>query len=83
MIALGCYSRTENGKEIIITVYQKYYLRADENITATISIDNFEGKTCVHVIAGGGDDMFFRADCFASSTFEDLIHEALTLYETA
>jgi len=67
-----------DGKEIILIVFEKYYMRSNNRATLTFLADNLEGKTKVHLAAGGGSEgMIFRFDWGASSSFGELAEKAL------
>ncbi len=70
-----------NGTEVIIQVYEKFYLRAENRLTLTIIIDNVTGKTHIHAISGGGGELF-RCDGGASDDFEQSIYDAIYKYIT-
>ena len=68
-----------HGGTCIVRVYEKYYFRAYARLTATVTVDDFEGKTRVHTVVGGGAGMI-RGDFGASSSFSDTVYEALSPY---
>ena len=43
-----------NGKEIIMVLFEKYYMRSGNRATLTFLADNLEEHTRVHLSAGGG-----------------------------
>ena len=45
-----------NGKEIIMVLFEKYYMRAGNRATLTFLADNLEEHTRVHLSAGGDAD---------------------------
>ena len=49
-------------------------------MTLTITIDDFEGKTHIHAIGGGGGEGLFRWDAGAAESFEDCIYDAIYKY---
>lgn len=67
-----------DGKEIIMILFEKYYMRSNNRATLTFLADNLEGKTKVHLSAGGGGEgMIFRFDWGASASFGELAKSAL------
>ena len=70
-----------NGAEVIVQIYEKYYLRAENRLTLTIVIDNASGRTHIHAMSGGGGELF-RCDGGASDDFEQSIYDAIYQYIT-
>lgn len=67
-----------DGKEIIMILFEKFYWRSNNRATLTFLADNLEGKTKVHLSAGGGSEgMIFRFDWGASASFGELAKSAL------
>ena len=53
-----------------VMVFEKYYYRVSNRLTLTGAIDNFESRTRVHCVTGGGGQrVSFRFDCGSSSSF--------------
>lgn len=65
----------ENTGSFVQLVYEKYYMRAGNRLTLTVSLDDFTGKTRVHCVSGGGGESLF--DLSASDSFSDVIKSAL------
>ena len=61
-------------------VYEKHYYRAGNRLTLTVIIDDFDGKTRVHSIGGGGGEGLFRFDWGASKSFSNAVYDALSPY---
>lgn len=66
-----------DGKAVIVQVYEKHYYRAGNRLTLTVVIDNIDNMTHIHVIGGGGGQGLFRFDWGASESFEDCAYNAL------
>lgn len=67
-----------DGKEIIMILFEKYYMRSKNRATLTFLADNLEGKTKVHLSAGGGSEgVIFRFDWGAGASFNELAKSAL------
>lgn len=66
----------------IVEVYEKHYYRAGNRLTLTVTIENMSGHTHVHSIGGGGGEGLFRFDWGAAESFEGVISDALSPYET-
>ncbi len=71
---------TDNGKMVIVQVYEKHYYRAGNRLTLTVVIDNLSGRTHIHAIGGGGGEGLFRWDAGAAESFEDCIYDAIYKY---
>ncbi len=71
---------TDNGKTVIVQIYEKHYYRAGNRLTLTVVIDNLSGRTHIHAIGGGGGQGLFRIDYGASESFEDCIYDAIYKY---
>ncbi len=69
-----------DGKAVIVQVYEKHYYRAGNRLTLTVVIDNIDDKTHIHVTGGGGGEGFFRFDWGASESFEGCAYNALNKY---
>ena len=69
-----------DGKTVIVQVYEKHYYRAGNRLTLTVVIDNIDDKTHIHVTGGGGGQGFFRFDWGASESFENCAYNALNKY---
>ncbi|MGM9916001.1 DUF6054 family protein [Anaerotignum sp.] len=76
------YKRTlPNGKEIVMLLFEKYYMRSGNRATLTVLADNLEETTKVHLSAGGGSEgMLFRFDWGAGASFAQLAQDALQEY---
>jgi len=70
----------ENGCSCIVVVYEKYYYRAGNRLTLTVSIDNMENKTRVHAVGGGGGEGLFRFDWGAGENFTNAPADILKNY---
>lgn len=67
-----------DGKEIVLILFEKFYMRSGNRATLTFLADNLEGKTKVHLSAGGGGQgMFIRFDWGAGDSFTTLAMDAL------
>lgn len=68
---------SKNGARITVLVYEKHYYRAGNRLTLTVTVDNLEGKTRVHSIAGGGGEGLFKFDWGAAESFSSAVTNAL------
>ena len=70
-----------DGKEIIMVLFEKYYMRAGNRATLTFLADNLEEHTRVHLSAGGGSEgVIFRFDWGAGASFSASARDALAEY---
>ncbi len=75
------YKRTlPDGKEIVMILFEKFYMRSSNRATLTFLADNLEEKTKVHLSGGGSGGMFFRFDWGAGASFAELAVNALKEY---
>ena len=54
--------------------------RAGNRLTLTVTVDNLQGPTRIHLVSGGGGEGLFRFDWGASKSFESSILEVLGPY---
>lgn len=70
-----------DGKEIIMVLFEKYYMRSSNRATLTFLADNLEEHTRVHLSAGGGSQgWIFRFDWGAGASFSTSARDALAEY---
>jgi len=72
--------RSSDNKKCVMMIFEKHYYRAGNRLTLTVLIDDLEGYTRVHYIAGGGGEGLFRFDWGAAESFEEVVYEALRKY---
>lgn len=78
---IDSYTRdAQNGTSVTTLVFDKHYYRVGNRLTLTITIDDFEGKTHIHAVGGGGGEALFRWDAGAAESFEDCIYDAIYKY---
>ena len=69
------------GRRVVVSIYERYYIRAGNRLTVTLTMDNFTGKTRVHWRSGGGSDsVLFNFDWGAADHFDGLIKKTLSPY---
>jgi len=65
--------RERDGKQCILLVYEKYFMRNSSRATLTVMLDNLDGITTVHAVgSGGGQNALFNFDWGAK---DDLIYQ--------
>ena len=71
--------QTEQG-EVVMRLFEKYYMRSSNRATLTFLASNLDGVTHVHLAAGGGGQgMIFRFD-WGAGDFVELAEDALRQY---
>lgn len=70
--------RLPDGRESVFLLLEKYYLRVGNRAALAFLADDFEGKTKVHLSAGGcGQGLFSDGDFGAGAHFATLIKNVL------
>ena len=73
--------QTEQGTEIVMRLFEKYYMRVGNRATLTVLANNIDGVTNVHLVAGGSSNgVLFRFDWGACDDFVELAQSALQEY---
>lgn len=73
--------QTEHGTEVVMRLFEKYYMRVGNRATLTVLANNIEGVTTVHLVAGGSSSsVLFRFDWGACEDFAKLAQSALKEY---
>ena len=70
-----------NGKRCTVLVYEKYFYRVKNYVTLTIVLDEFDGKTRVHIASGGGGNGLLNLDWGASESFASEVLDELAKYK--
>lgn len=76
---IDTYTLDSESSQCRVMVYEKHFLRVSNRLTLTVVIDNFDGKTRVHCVSGGGGDAL-RFDWGASDRFAGVVEKALSAY---
>ena len=78
----GSYgNRSPEGREAIMLVFEKYFMRNSSRASLSVMIDDLKGYTTVHAVGSGGGQMtLFKFDWGASENFENLVEQALRSY---
>ncbi len=80
MTLLSEYERkTPQGNSLCVLVLEKHYFRVGNRLTLTVVLDDWEGRTHVHAVSGGGSEsLFTRFDWGAGEDFVALLEQMLT-----
>lgn len=72
-----------HGGELVVAVFEKYYMRAGNRVGLTVTIHNFSGVTEVHTTGcAGSEGVLFRFDWGAGDDFADMPRKVLAPYIT-
>jgi len=64
-----------------VMVFEKHFYRVSNRLTLTVVIDDFDDKTRVHCVSGGGGQgILFNFDWGASGSFTSVVERALSPY---
>ncbi|MBT3318610.1 MAG: hypothetical protein HN389_02435 [Clostridia bacterium] len=78
---LDSYSRSTSAGSCTVMVFEKHYYRVSNRLTLTVIIDDFEERTKVHCVSGGGgQSILFNFDWGASGSFTTVVQKALAPY---
>ncbi len=78
------YTRSADGREMVVLIMEKYFMRTSNRATLTMIADNFdgEGRTKVRLTgSGGGNGAFMKFDWGAAASFSGKAEEALEQYQ--
>jgi len=68
-------------QELVVMVFEKYYMRNSSRASLTVTLDNISGDTHVHAVgSGGGQGAFFKFDWGASNDFTHEVERILKDY---
>ncbi len=76
--------RTADGKEVIVRLFERYYMRSSNRATLTLVADNLDGNGTTRVrlsAGGGGNSLFWRFDWGAGESFAQEAANALETYQ--
>lgn len=67
--------------DLVVMVFEKYYIRNSSRASLTVSIDNIKDVTHVHAVgSGGGQGAIFKFDWGAASNFTNEVERILNDY---
>jgi hypothetical protein len=67
--------------ELVVMVFEKYYMRNSSRASLTVTLDNISGDTHVHAVgSGGGQGAIFKFDWGAASDFTYEVERILKDY---
>lgn len=76
--------RTADGKEVVVRLFERYYMRSSNRATLTLVADNLDGNGTTRVrlsAGGGGNSIFWRFDWGAGESFALEAESALKAYQ--
>ncbi len=73
------YCRSIGEREVIVLTLEKYYMRASR-VTLTVTLDNIDEFTTVHIVASGGASGLVKIDWGAAKKFALSVKQALQPY---
>lgn len=78
---LDSYSRSTPSGVCTVMVFEKHYYRVSNRLTLTVVVDDFDDRTRVHCVSGGGgQSILFNFDWGASGSFTSVVERALSPY---
>lgn len=78
---LDTYTRNTSAGAVTVMVFEKHYYRVSNRLTLSVVIDDFDDKTRVHCVSGGGgQSILFNFDWGASGSFTSVVQKALAPY---
>ena len=77
------YQRTTpQGNTLCVLVLEKHYFRVGNRLTLTVVMDDWEKRTHIHAVSGGGSESFFtRNDWGAGEDFLKQIEKMIAKEE--
>lgn len=67
--------------KVLVMVFEKFYYRAGNRLTLTLTIDDYQGESRIHYVGGGGGTgSFIKFDWGAAEAFENSIEFILHDY---
>lgn len=68
------------GREMIVQIYEKYFLRNNSQAGLTVTLQNFQGHTQINAIASAGGQGLFNISWGAGSNFAGQVERILDPY---
>lgn len=68
------------GREMIVQIYEKYYMRNNSQAGLTVTLQNFQGHTQVNAISSAGGQGLFNISWGAGSEFAAKVEQILAPY---
>jgi hypothetical protein len=80
---LGSYSSaTEDGHEVILLVFEKYFMRTSSRAALTVMFEDLGGRTvATYQGSGGGTSALFKFDWGVADSLDQLVVNALRQYQ--
>lgn len=76
--------RAPDGREVVVRLFERYYMRSSNRATLTMVADNLDGNGTTRVrfsAGGGGNSMLWRFDWGAGGSFARDAQMALEEYQ--
>jgi hypothetical protein len=79
---VGTYTNhSPDGREVVVSVYEKYFMRNSSRASLCVICENVAGKTWVGFEgSGGGQGTLFKFDWGAAASFTGVVRDALAGY---
>lgn len=75
------FNQLDDGRQIGILVFEKYYFRSKNRAALTVIMSNFTGVTSVRVVAtGSSEGLIFNFDWGAADNFVRSVEDILADY---
>jgi len=78
---LDTYQIEVGEKLVVVTTYEKYFTRAANEASLTVTIDSINKFTRVHFVAAAGGSWLGKLDFAAEEDFESFIQKELETYK--
>jgi hypothetical protein len=75
------YDVITKGDTVIISVFEKFFVKASNEASLTTIIDTYNNFTRIHVIGAAGGSWILNQDFGAEKGFEDYISEKMDIYK--
>lgn len=74
-------NRATDGREVVLLVFEKYYMRNSSRASLTVVLENVNGQTWVgYTGSGGGQGALLSFDWGTADDFAATVHAALEPY---
>ena len=78
---LDDYALASESGSVRILTFEKWFYRVGNRLVLTVTLDDLQGRTRIHVVAGGGgESAWWKFDWFAGDDFADEPYKAMEEY---